>query len=94
MLAFVNLGTGVVNLVLSIALIKPFGLVGVAVGTLIPIAFSSIFILYPAACRRVGVAARPSASRSRCCPALWPALRGRAAARASRATSHPARFWL
>ena len=45
MLAFVNLGTGVANLVLSIVLIKPFGLVGVAYGTLIPIAWSSIFIL-------------------------------------------------
>ena len=32
-----------------------YGLVGVAIGTLIPVAFSSIFILFPAACRRVGV---------------------------------------
>ena len=55
MLAWVNLGTGVVNLVLSVALIKPFGLPGVAYGTLIPIALSSAFILYPAACRRVGL---------------------------------------
>ena len=34
MLAFVNLGTGVANMVLSILLIHRFGLVGVAVGTL------------------------------------------------------------
>lgn len=71
MLAFVNLGTGVANLVLSIALIKPFGLVGVAYGTLIPIAWSSIFILYPAACRRVGLPVREAVLHS-VLPALWP----------------------
>ena len=38
-LAMVNLGTGLANLALSAALIDAFGLVGVAVGTLIPIAF-------------------------------------------------------
>ena len=73
MLAFVNLATGLVNLVLSVAFIKPFGLVGVAYGTLIPIAISAIFIVFPAACRRVGlpigVAVRHSVF-----PALWPAL--------------------
>ncbi len=73
MLAFVNLGTGVVNLALSIALIKPFGLVGVAYGTLIPIAASSIFILYPAACRRVGLNLGYAVTHS-VLPAVWPAV--------------------
>lgn len=72
MLAFVNLGTGVVNLALSIALIRPFGLVGVAYGTLIPIAASSMFILYPAACRRVGLSVGYAFTHS-VLPAVWPA---------------------
>ena len=72
MLAFVNLGTGIANLAMSIALIKPFGLIGVAMGTLIPIAFSAIFILYPASCRRVGLPVWQAVVHS-VLPALWPA---------------------
>jgi O-antigen/teichoic acid export membrane protein len=73
LVAWVNLGTGVVNAVLSIALIKRFGLPGVAWGTLIPIAFSALFILNPAACRRVGIPASRAFVQS-VLPALWPAL--------------------
>ena len=73
MLAFVNLATGVANLALSIALIKPFGLVGVAVGTLVPIAFTAAFILYPASCRRVGLPVGQAVTHS-ILPALWPAV--------------------
>ena len=72
MLAWTNLGTGVVNVLLSIALIKPYGLVGVAVGTLIPIACSSIFIVQPAACRRVQLP-MSVAFRQSVWPAIWPA---------------------
>ncbi len=72
MLAWVNLGTGVVNVALSIALIKPFGLVGVAIGTLIPIAFSAMFILFPASVRRVGLPIGYAITHS-VLPALWPA---------------------
>lgn len=73
MLAFVNLGTGVVNIVLSALLIGPFGLVGVAYGTLIPIAFTATFILFPAACRRVGVGWTHAVIHG-VVPAVWPAL--------------------
>ncbi len=73
MLAFVNLGTGVVNIALSVALVGAYGLTGVAVGTLIPIAASSMFILYPAACRRVGLSVRHAVVES-VIPAIWPAL--------------------
>jgi O-antigen/teichoic acid export membrane protein len=73
MLAFVNLGTGVANLVLSVLLIKSYGLVGVAVGTLIPIAFTAFFILYPASCRRVGLPIGEALAHS-VLPAVWPAL--------------------
>jgi O-antigen/teichoic acid export membrane protein len=71
-LAGVNLTTGVVNVILSIILIKPFGLVGVAIGTLIPIALSSIFVIQPAAYRRVGLPLTRAVVQS-VVPALWPA---------------------
>jgi O-antigen/teichoic acid export membrane protein len=73
MLAFVNLGTGLVNVAMSIALVEPYGLVGVAYGTLIPIAVSSMFIIYPAACRRVGLPVSHAVVHS-VLPAIWPAL--------------------
>jgi O-antigen/teichoic acid export membrane protein len=70
--AMVNIVTGLVNLALSSLLIKPFGLVGVAVGTLIPIAVASIFVLFPAACRRVDVPVG-HALHFAAWPAVWPA---------------------
>lgn len=73
MLAGVNLGTGVVNVILSALLIGPFGLIGVAYGTLIPIAFSAFFILFPAACRRVGLPVGAAVMHA-VVPAVWPAL--------------------
>jgi O-antigen/teichoic acid export membrane protein len=73
LLAFTNLGTGVANIVLSILLVNRYGLVGVAVGTLIPIAVSALFILNPAACRRVGLPVRDMLLHS-VLPALWPAV--------------------
>jgi O-antigen/teichoic acid export membrane protein len=71
--AMINIWTGLVNLALSAALIKPYGLVGVAVGTLIPVAFSSIFVLFPAACRRVEVPVL-AAFRQAVWPTAWPTL--------------------
>jgi O-antigen/teichoic acid export membrane protein len=70
-LAFVNLGTGVANVALSAALIRPFGLVGVAFGMLIPLAVSSICLIFPAACRRVDLTVW-RALRHAIWPALWP----------------------
>jgi O-antigen/teichoic acid export membrane protein len=72
-LAMVNIGTGLANLALSAALVKRFGLVGVAVGTLIPIALSAIFIIFPAACRRVQLPVS-RALRHAVWPAAWPAV--------------------
>ena len=72
-LAFVNLGTGIVNVALSAALIRSFGLVGVAIGTLVPIMFASIFLTFPAACRRVQVPLGHAARRA-IWPALWPGI--------------------
>jgi O-antigen/teichoic acid export membrane protein len=73
LVAWVNLGTGVVNALLSVLLIRRFGLVGVAWGTLIPIALSAMFVLYPAACRRVGIPVGRAVSEA-VLPAVWPAV--------------------
>lgn len=71
--AFTNIGAGLVNLVLSVVLVRAYGLVGVAVGTLIPIAVASACILNPAACRRVGLPIGRMVLHS-VVPAVWPAL--------------------
>jgi O-antigen/teichoic acid export membrane protein len=72
LVAWVNLGTGVVNAILSALLIHAFGLTGVAWGTLVPIAAASVFILYPAACRRVHLPLSRAIVHA-VFPAVWPA---------------------
>jgi peptidoglycan biosynthesis protein MviN/MurJ (putative lipid II flippase) len=73
LLAYTNSITALVNVLLSIGLARPLGLVGIAVGTLIPVAASTLFVIYPAACRRVGLSiARPLMDSI--WPAMWPAL--------------------
>jgi hypothetical protein len=62
----------VVNLALSVALVKPLGLAGVAIGTLVPVAAISLFGYIPAACRRVGISV-PQMVYEGMLPALWPA---------------------
>lgn len=73
LLAYTNASTAVVNLLLSIVLIKPFGLVGVALGTLIPVSVSAAFVIFPAACRRVGLPIGRTLVRA-IWPAMWPAV--------------------
>jgi O-antigen/teichoic acid export membrane protein len=60
------------NLGLSIALIPSLGLVGVAIGTLVPVSATAFFALFPTACRRVGVSIA-TMFREALWPALWPA---------------------
>jgi O-antigen/teichoic acid export membrane protein len=71
-LAMVNIATGVANIALSSLLIQRFGLPGVAMGTLIPVAFSAIF-LYPSACRLIGLPLRRAVTEA-IIPATWPAV--------------------
>jgi peptidoglycan biosynthesis protein MviN/MurJ (putative lipid II flippase) len=73
LLAWTNLGAGLANLGFSLYLVRDYGLTGVAVGTLIPIALCAVFILNPAACRRVGLTVR-SQMVDAVLPALWPAV--------------------
>jgi O-antigen/teichoic acid export membrane protein len=70
--AMVNIVTGVVNLLMSAALVGPFGLAGVAIGTLIPVAVASMGVLFPDACRRVELPVVQAFRRS-VWPAVWPA---------------------
>src|SRR6185295_241568 len=71
LLAFTNLGAALANVALSLLWIRSYGLVGQAMGTLVPVALTSIFILWPAACRRVGVSAA-GAFFEAVWPAVWP----------------------
>ena len=59
LVAFASLGEAVANLILSVLLVRRFGLLGVAVGTGVPVFIANLFILAPAACRqlRVGILA-------------------------------------
>jgi O-antigen/teichoic acid export membrane protein len=72
LVAGVNVATAIVNVSLSIALAKPLGLAGVAIGTLVPVTATAIFILFPASCRRVGVPVRRAVTEA-VWPAIWPA---------------------
>lgn len=72
LLTYANASTAVVNVLMSVVLIRPLGLVGVALGTMIPVSIAAVFVLYPAACRRVGLpVSRPLVESV--WPALWPA---------------------
>jgi O-antigen/teichoic acid export membrane protein len=72
-LAFANLSMAVGNLILSVVLVRVYGLIGVAVGTLIPIVVFSMFVVFPAACRRVGLPVF-TVVRQSVWPATWPAI--------------------
>jgi len=72
LLAWTNATTAVVNVLLSVALVRPLGLLGIALGTLIPVTGSAVFVLYPAACRRVGLPVG-RALVDGIWPAAWPA---------------------
>ena len=71
LLAFTNLSAALTNVALSLLWIRRYGLVGQAMGTLLPVALSSVFILWPAACRRVGLNVADAFYRA-VWPTLWP----------------------
>jgi O-antigen/teichoic acid export membrane protein len=71
LLAFSNAGAALANVALSLLWIRRYGLVGQAFGTLVPVAFTSIAVLWPAACRRVGIGTA-EAFRYAVWPTLWP----------------------
>ena len=72
LLAFSNITMAVSNLVLSIALVRRYGLIGAALGTLLPMIATSMFLVFPAACRRLQL--RPfQVVRQSVLPVAWPA---------------------
>ena len=71
LLAGANLLMALANLALSIALVGRYGLIGVALGTLIPLAVISILVLFPAACRRVELPFFEAVSQG-VWPSVWP----------------------
>jgi O-antigen/teichoic acid export membrane protein len=72
LLAWTNLLTAAVNLTLSILLVHRYGLPGVALGTLAPVAAAAVLVVFPAGCRRVGLSVG-AAFREAVWPAAWPA---------------------
>jgi O-antigen/teichoic acid export membrane protein len=71
--AAANLTTAVCNVALSIALVKPYGLPGVAMGTLVPVGLASLLFLFPLACRRVELPLGQAVARA-VVPAVWPGI--------------------
>lgn len=72
LLAYSNVFIALANVGLSVVLVRTHGIVGVAWGTLIPLSLVSIFVLFPAACRRAGVSVGRAVSEA-VWPAVWPA---------------------
>jgi len=72
LVAYTNVATAVVNLLLSVVLARAIGLPGVAIGTLVPITVASCFVLFPAGCRRVELPLW-RAFADAVWPAVWPA---------------------
>ena len=54
-LALVNLAEGIANLALSIALVRPYGIIGDALGTAIPLTCTMVFFLPAHLCHILGV---------------------------------------
>ncbi len=73
LLAGAFMALAITNLLLSIVFVRWFGLVGVALGTLIPVAVFHAVVFFPAACRRVEIPVA-EAVRKAVWPALWPAV--------------------
>ena len=66
-----NIAVALTNVALSIALARSMGLIGVALGTFIPLSIVSIFLLFPRACRRVEIS-QFDAFRHGIWPSIWP----------------------
>ncbi|MGA8762544.1 MAG: oligosaccharide flippase family protein [Candidatus Sulfotelmatobacter sp.] len=68
--AIVTLTEGVSNLILSILLVRPYGIVGDAVGTAIPLTCSALFFLPAHLCRHLGVRLRSFVREAYALPVL------------------------
>lgn len=73
LVAMSNLVTAVINIGLSVLLIRWFGLPGVAIATLIPVTIRAVAIVIPVACARVGMPVTTFVAAA-VWPAVWPAV--------------------
>jgi O-antigen/teichoic acid export membrane protein len=71
--ALSSMGNGIANLALSLLLVRPFGVAGVAVGTAIPIAIEYFCLILPYSLRVTGIPVR-EALLEMFIPALVPAV--------------------
>src|SRR5262249_1011161 len=71
LVAFTNVITPGRSFALGIALVRPLGLAGVAVATLIPVGVASSLVLFPAGCRRVELSLWRAWSEA-VWPTVWP----------------------
>jgi O-antigen/teichoic acid export membrane protein len=55
LVAYCSMGEALANLAMSVWLVRVYGLVGVALGTAIPVVIANLAILMPAACRDLGL---------------------------------------
>jgi O-antigen/teichoic acid export membrane protein len=69
--AWTNAAVAAVNVSLTFALIGTYGLAGAALATFVPIAIANTCVLFPAACRRVGIGVREAVIDA-VWPAAWP----------------------
>ena len=72
LVAFTYTITAIVNVSLSIALVRPLGLLGVAIGTSVPVTAAAVFVIFPTGCRRVGLTLGRGIAEA-VWPAVWPA---------------------
>lgn len=72
LLSLTNLGAAAANIGLSIALVRTYGLTGVAFATLVPVVLRAMTIVVPVACARVGLPVARFAVTA-VWPAAWPA---------------------
>jgi O-antigen/teichoic acid export membrane protein len=70
LVACTALTESLVNLVLSLVLVRRYGLVGVALGTAVPIVIGNLGILLPAVCRQLGMPVRRFVSDVATAPAI------------------------
>src|ERR1019366_5658093 len=56
--AFVTLGEGIANLILSIILVRPYGIIGDALGTAIPLSLTMLFFMPVHLCRKLDIRIR------------------------------------
>jgi O-antigen/teichoic acid export membrane protein len=73
LLTISGLLTAAANLSLSVLWVRPYGLVGVAVGTLVPVTLWSLLVLFPAGCARVHLRIRRALAEA-VWPAVWPGI--------------------